>query len=186
MQGGRQPKGIKQSSKQWRRRGPSSWYKEPGKGRWCCLSQVSGGLLAYQVPLQNTYFRQGDAAGEPRDRDWDPQTDAKATTLSRNASGRGSIRKPALTKAALMRLAAGEKKAEEEEKKRQKSEFGREGSSLDLLRNRSVTPSNSLITRSAYVPSSNYSDYNSRSENSRSKSKTPQLSRRSSSRCRLI
>ena len=85
-----------------------------------------------------------------------------------------------------MRLAAGEKKAEEEEKKRQKSEFGREGSSLDLLRNRSVTPSNSLMTRSAYVPSSNYSDYNSRSENSRSKSKTPQLSRRSSSRCRLI
>jgi len=81
-----------------------------------------------------------------------------------------------------MRLAAGEKKAEEEEKKRQKSEFGREGSSFDLLRNRSVTPSNSLMTRSAYVPSSNFSDYNSRSENSRSKSKTPQLSRRSSSR----
>jgi hypothetical protein len=53
---------------------------------------------------------------------------------------------------------------------------------LDLLRNRSVTPSNSLMTRSAYVPSSNFSDYNSRSENSRSKSKTPQLSRRSSSR----
>ena len=134
----------------------------------------------------NTHFRQGDAAGEPRDRDWDPQTDAKATTLSRNASGRGSIRKPALTKAALMRLAAGEKKAEEEEKKRQKSEFGREGSSFDLLRNRSVTPSNSLMTRSAYVPSSNFSDYNSRSENSRSKSKTPQLSRRSSSRCGSI
>jgi len=128
------------------------------------------------------FLRQGDASGEPRDRDWDPQTDAKATTLSRNASGRGSIRKPALTKAALMRLAAGEKKAEEEEKKRQKSEFGREGSSLDLLRNRSVTPSNNLMTRSAYVPSSNFSDYNSRSENSRSKSKTPQLSRRSSSR----
>ena len=81
-----------------------------------------------------------------------------------------------------MRLAAGEKKAEEEEKKRQKSEFGREGSNFDLLRNRSVTPSNSLMTRSAYVPSSNFSDYNSRSENSRSKSKTPQLSRRSSSR----
>ena len=81
-----------------------------------------------------------------------------------------------------MRLAAGEKKAEEEEKKRQKSEFGREGSNFDLLRNRSVTPSNSLMTRSAYVPSSNFSDYNSRSENSRSQSKTPQLSRRSSSR----
>ena len=135
-----------------------------------------------RVTWMYSYFRQGDAGGEPRDRDWDPQTDAKATTLSRNASGRGSIRKPALTKAALMRLAAGEKKAEEEEKKRQKSEFGREGSSLDLLRNRSVTPSNNLMTRSAYVPSSNFSDYNSRSENSRSKSKTPQLSRRSSSR----
>ena len=67
--------------------------------------------------MATNFFRQGDAAGEPRDRDWDPQTDAKATTLSRNASGRGSIRKPALTKAALMRLAAGEKKAEEEAKK---------------------------------------------------------------------
>ena len=144
-----------------------------------CLQRCKRGVRLVNL---YSYFRQGDAGGEPRDRDWDPQTDAKATTLSRNASGRGSIRKPALTKAALMRLAAGEKKAEEEEKKRQKSEFGREGSSLDLLRNRSVTPSNNLMTRSAYVPSSNFSDYNSRSENSRSKSKTPQLSRRSSSR----
>ena len=78
-----------------------------------------------------------------------------------------------------MRLAAGEKKAEEEEKKRQRSEFGSGGgNSLELARNRSVTPSCGLMTRSAYGPGS-YPDYG---RNDRSQSKTPQMSRRSSSR----
>ena len=38
------------------------------------------------------YLRQGDAARNSYDEDWDPESDAKATTLSRNNSGRGSIR----------------------------------------------------------------------------------------------
>ena len=42
------------------------------------------------------YLRQGDArknASTPAyDEDWDPEQDAKATTLSRDSSGRGSIR----------------------------------------------------------------------------------------------
>jgi len=77
-----------------------------------------------------------------------------------------------LTKAALMRLAAGEKKAEEEEKKRQKSEFGCD------MRGRAVTPSQSLMTRSAYNPSTT----DTWGTGDRRKSKTPQLARRSSSR----
>ena len=36
------------------------------------------------------YLRQGDAGDQGRD--WCPEKDAKATTLSRDASGRGSIR----------------------------------------------------------------------------------------------
>ena len=116
------------------------------------------------------YLRQGDAGDQGRD--WCPEKDAKATTLSRDASGRGSIRKPALTKAALMRLAAGEKKAEEEEKKRQKSEFGCD------MRGRAVTPSQSLMTRSAYNPGTT----DTWGVGDRRKSKTPQLARRSSSR----
>ena len=69
------------------------------------------------------FLRQGDAALSPPpfSREWDPELDAKATTLSRSQSGRGSIKKPALTKAALMRLAAGEKKAEEEAEERVRS-----------------------------------------------------------------
>ncbi len=37
--------------------------------------------------------------------DWQPDKNPKAPTLSRQASGRGSIKKPALTKAALLREA---------------------------------------------------------------------------------
>ena len=121
------------------------------------------------------YLRQGDAGEE--ERTWDPQTDAKATTLSRNASGRGSIKKPALTKAALMRLAAGEKKAEEEERKRLQSEFG----TSETLRSRAVTPSSGLMTRSAYGSIGEYARSSTRGD--RNKSKTPQPTRRSASRC---
>jgi len=80
-----------------------------------------------------------------------------------------------------MRLAAGEKKAEEEENKRQKSEFGAD---REMLRSRAVTPSSQLMTRSAYGPSSlgEYGRQGSTLSKDRSKSKTPQLSRRSSSR----
>jgi len=105
----------------------------------------------------------------------------KATTLSRNASGRGSIRKPALTKAALLRLSAGEKKADEEEKKRLKNEFGNNNingqqmNNFEYMKQKSVTPN--LMTRSAY-------DYSGSSiaRIDRSKSRTPQMSRRSQSR----
>ena len=41
------------------------------------------------------YLRQGDAVRNGNDgfeEDWDPEQDAKATTLSRDSSGRGSIR----------------------------------------------------------------------------------------------
>ena len=42
------------------------------------------------------YLRQGDvrknASTPAYDEDWDPEQDAKATTLSRDSSGRGSIR----------------------------------------------------------------------------------------------
>ena len=71
-----------------------------------------------------------------------------------------------------MRLAAGEKKAEEEEKKRQKSEFGCD------MRGRAVTPSQGLMTRSAYSAGTT----ETWGAGDRRKSKTPQLSRRSSSR----
>jgi len=124
------------------------------------------------------YLRQGDAGLDPdHNENWNPESDAKATTLSRNASGRGSIRKPALTKAALLRLSAGEKKADEEEKKRLTNEFGNNNinnnsNNFDYLRNKCVTPNSNLMTRSAY-------DY---SRNDRCKSQTPQMSRRSSSR----
>ena len=124
------------------------------------------------------YLRQGDAGLDPNyNENWNPESDAKATTLSRNASGRGSIRKPALTKAALLRLSAGEKKADEEEKKRLTNEFGNNNinnnsNNFDYLRNKCVTPNSNLMTRSAY-------DY---SRNDRCKSQTPQMSRRSSSR----
>jgi len=129
------------------------------------------------------YLRQGDASEDCEyDENWNPETAPKATTLSRDASGRGSIRKPALTKAALLRLSAGEKKADEEEKKRLTNEFGNNnvnsnGNNFDYLRNKSVTPNHNsnLMTRSAY-------DYSTYTRNDRSKSKTPQMSRRSSSR----
>jgi len=126
------------------------------------------------------YLRQGDA-GQDYDENWNPETVPKATTLSRDASGRGSIRKPALTKAALLRLSAGEKKADEEEKKRLTNEFGNNnvnnnGNNFDYLRNKSATPNSNLMTRSAYDYSSSFS------RNDRCKSQTPQMSRRSSSR----
>eukprot|EP00092_Neocalanus_flemingeri_P003451 GFUD01003700.1.p1 GENE.GFUD01003700.1~~GFUD01003700.1.p1 ORF type:complete len:675 (-),score=150.66 GFUD01003700.1:636-2660(-) len=127
------------------------------------------------------YLRQGDAGQDPEyDENWNPETAPKATTLSRDASGRGSIRKPALTKAALLRLSAGEKKADDEEKKRLTNEFGNNnvnnnGNNFDYLRNKSVTPNSNMMTRSAY-------DYSTYSRNNRSKSQTPQMSRRSSSR----
>jgi len=127
------------------------------------------------------YLRQGDAGQDPDyDENWNPETAPKATTLSRDASGRGSIRKPALTKAALLRLSAGEKKADEEEKKRLTNEFGNNNvnnnsNNFDYLRNKSVTPNSNLMTRSAY-------DYSTYSRNDRCKSQTPQMSRRSSSR----
>ena len=123
-----------------------------------------------------SFLRQGDAAlsPPPGSREWDPELDAKAPTLSRSQSGRGSIKKPALTKAALMRLAAGEKKVEEEERRRQKSEFG---ISFDPLRSRAVTPSNSnLMTRSAYGASSLSARDVSQPDSRRCR--TPQLNRR--------
>eukprot|EP00090_Calanus_glacialis_P046676 TRINITY_DN9282_c0_g1_i1.p1 TRINITY_DN9282_c0_g1~~TRINITY_DN9282_c0_g1_i1.p1 ORF type:complete len:677 (+),score=131.32 TRINITY_DN9282_c0_g1_i1:45-2075(+) len=128
------------------------------------------------------YLRQGDAGQDPDyDENWNPETAPKATTLSRDASGRGSIRKPALTKAALLRLSAGEKKADEEEKKRLTNEFGNNNvnnnsNNFEYLRNKSVTPNSNMMTRSAYDYSSSYS------RNDRCKSQTPQMSRRSSSR----
>ena len=128
------------------------------------------------------YLRQGNASlNDPYDEDWNPEQDAKATTLSRDSSGRGSIRRPALTKAALLRLNAGEKKADETEKKRINNEFGSANNSgqgnvrnnFDYLRARSTTPSSQLMTRSAY-------DYSSMGRSDARK--TPQLPRRSSSR----
>ena len=170
-----------------------------------CMSPVSSTILARaegnQRALKNTssarlassgskslgragagaFLRQGDAglSPPPGSREWDPELDAKAPTLSRTQSGRGSIKRPALTKAALMRLAAGEKKVEEEERRRQKSEFGIE----PLLRSRAVTPSssNSLMTRSAYgVGSSLAAGETGHLQADPRRCRTPQPSRRRS------
>ena len=134
--------------------------------------------------------RQGDA-GRNADlaEDWNPEVDAKASTLSRDNSGRGSIRRPALTKAALLRFNSGDKKADDVEKKRINNEFGSANNNnnnnysnsnssnnrinnFDYLRTKSVTPSSQMMTRSAYDYKSSYGR----------KAVTPQLSRRSSSR----
>ena len=85
-----------------------------------------------------------------------------------------------MTKAALLRFNAGEKKADDTEKKRVNNEFGSANNSnvrnnFDYLRARSITPSSQLMSRSAY-------DYSSMSRNDSRKAKTPQLPRRSSSR----
>ena len=91
------------------------------------------------------------------------------------------FRRPALTKAALLRFNAGEKTAADSEKKRINNEFGSANNNhssrnnFDYLRARSTTPSSQLMTRSAY-------DYSSMSRNDTRKAKTPQLPRRSSSR----
>merc|ERR1719222_231963 len=113
---------------------------------------ASSGSKSLGRSSAGAFLRQGDAglSPPPGSREWDPELDAKAPTLSRTQSGRGSIKKPALTKAALMRLAAGEKKVEEEERRRQRSEFG---AIFDQQRSRATTPSsssNGLMTRSAY------------------------------------
>jgi len=120
-----------------------------------------------------SFLRTGDASRE--DIDWEPESTPNATTLSRNASGRGSIKKPALTKAALLRLSAGEKKADDEEKRRIKNEFGNCPSHSNDGRQKSITPN--IMTRSAY-------DYSTSSHArlNRSQSKTPQIPRRSVSR----
>ena len=146
--------------------------------------------------------RQGDA-GRNADfaEDWNPEVDAKASTLSRDNSGRGSIRRPALTKAALLRFNSGDKKADDVEKKRINNEFGsannnnnnnnnnnysnysnysngnnNRNNNFDYLRTKSVTPSSQLMTRSAYDYKSSYGRRDGR------KPVTPQLTRRSSSR----
>ena len=129
------------------------------------------------------FLRQGDAALSPPpfSREWDPELDAKATTLSRSQSGRGSIKKPALTKAALMRLAAGEKKAEEEERRRQRSEFG---AIFDQQRSRATTPSsssNGLMTRSAYGSSWTSGGGGESVSPDPRRCRTPQLGRRRAS-----
>ena len=95
-------------------------------------------------------------------------------------------RRPALTKAALLRFNSGEKKADDVEKKRINNEFGSannnhnnnnsRSNNLDYLRTKSVTPSSQLMTRSAYDYRSSYNRGDTR------KAQTPQLSRRSSSR----
>jgi hypothetical protein len=100
---------------------------------------------------------------------WDPQTDAKATTLSRGASGRGSIKRPAVTKAALMRRAAGERRAEEEELRRRRSQFGEQAAGTQ----------SGLMTRSVCAAG----DWRTTGERS-GRAWTPHLPRRSNSRCR--
>ena len=66
MQGGRQPKGIKQGSKQRRRRRTCCRHEKPGKGRRCCLSQVSR-FLGYQVST-NLFQAGGCCRGASRQR----------------------------------------------------------------------------------------------------------------------
>ena len=142
--------------------------------------------------------RQGDA-GRNADftEDWNPEVDAKASTLSRDNSGRGSIRRPALTKAALLRFNSGDKKADDVEKKRINNEFGSannnnsnnnsnnnyyynsnnsRNNNFDYLRTKSATPGSQMMSRSAY-------DYKSSSaRRDGRKAGTPQMSRRSTSR----
>ena len=136
--------------------------------------------MNYNISLS----RQGDAGrnADFGDEDWNPETDAKASTLSRDNSGRGSIRRPALTKAALLRFNSGERKADDVEKKRINNEFGSannnsRSNNMDYLRTKSVTPSSQLMTRSAYDYRSSYGR-----NQDRGKAQTPQLARRSSSR----
>jgi len=140
---------------------------------------TSAGSKSLSRASAGAFLRQGDAGLSPPpgfSREWDPELDAKAPTLSRSQSGRGSIKKPALTKAALMRLAAGEKKVEEEERRRQKSEFG---ISFDSLRSRAVTPSNNnLMTRSAYGASSLAGEASAHLQPDVRRCRTPQLGRR--------
>ena len=107
-----------------------------------------------------------------------------------------SARRPALTKAALLRFNSGDKKADDVEKKRINNEFGSannnnsnnnysnysnsgnntRNNNFDYLRTKSVTPSSQLMTRSAYDYKSSYARRDGR------KAGTPQMSRRSSSR----
>lgn len=140
------------------------------------------------------YLRQGDARrNDGTLEDWDPEQDAKATTMSRDNSGRGSIRRPALTKAALLRLNAGEKTAADTEKKRVNNEFGSANNrnannmknNFDYMRARSTTPSSNLMTRSAYGDYGGFSRNEQGATGSFRKAATPQMPRRSMSRTGL-
>ena len=155
--------------------------------------------------------RQGDA-GRNADlaEDWNPEVDAKASTLSRDNSGRGSIRRPALTKAALLRFNSGDKKADDVEKKRINNEFGSANNNNNNNSNNNNNYSNSnysnynsnnshyskrtndfdylrtkSVTPSSQMMTRSAYDYKSsyaRREGTGRKAVTPQLSRRSTSR----
>ena len=99
-------------------------------------------------------------------------------------------RRPALTKAALLRLNAGEKTAADTEKKRVNNEFGSANNrnnnnvrnNFDYMRARSTTPSSNLMTRSAYGDYGGFSRNQPGSTGSFRKAATPQMPRRSVSR----
>ena len=117
------------------------------------------------------YLREGDASLEPKV-EYSPST-AKASTLSRKESGRGSVRRPALTKAALLRQEAGDKKVEEQDKQRNKNNYGLKNN-FDFLRSR--TPKDSRLTRSkSMCGTESY-----RNDRCRSNTVTPQMPRRQS------
>ena len=86
-----------------------------------------------------------------------------------------------MTKAAMLRFNAGEKKADDTEKKRITNEFGSVTGNLRpqepaaSLRARSATPNSQLMSRSAH-------DYSSLGRADRRQAATPQLSRRSHSK----